>query len=92
MRYPDGTNNHISNRVTTRNTDRLALASAGTPLTTDSGSTWKDGGSDLVGYNEYYIDIDTSGDVGADAVVMPRIYVAIPDTVIYFDPILDSVA
>jgi len=74
--YPDGTNKHTSNRVTTRNTDILA---AGTALTTDSSSTWTSGGS-----NKYKIKVDTSGDAGADCVPIMRIYVAVQAT-IYLD-------
>lgn len=70
VNYPDGTNKHTWNRVSSRNSDPLA---SGTTLTTDSGSTWKDGASDLVGYNEYKIDVATSGDAGAKCV--PIIYV-----------------
>ena len=90
--YKDGTNGQILNRITTQNTDRLTVASAGTALTTDSGSTWKDGGTDLVGYNEYYIDVDTSVDVGADCVPEIKIFVAKPSIVVYLDPVIDLVA
>tara|TARA_R110000737_G_scaffold161242_1_gene189097 strand:+ start:1029 stop:2417 length:1389 start_codon:yes stop_codon:yes gene_type:complete len=62
--YPDGTNKQTWNLVSTRNANLLA---AGTALTTDSGSTWMNGVSAYAN-NEYYIDIDTSGDAGADGV------------------------
>ncbi|NIB43799.1 hypothetical protein HBA55_29625 [Pseudomaricurvus alkylphenolicus] len=87
--YPDGTNKQTWNRVTTRNSDRLAAS--GTALTTDSGSTWKNGASDLTGYNEYYIDVDTSGDAGADCVPIIRVFVAKASTTIYFDVKVDAV-
>ena len=90
--YPDGTNNQVANLLSTRPANRLTDASAGTALTTDSGSTWLDGVSALVGYNEYYIDVDTSVDVGADCVPDIKIFVAIPSTVIYLDPVPDVVA
>ena len=58
----------------------------GTALTTDTGSTWKDGASDLAGYNEYYIDMDTfTNDPGSDGYPIIRVYVAKASTTIYFD-------
>jgi len=90
--YADGTNKHEQNYITTRNPERMIVASGGTPLTTDSGSTWKDGASDIAGtFNEYYIDIDTSGNAGADCVPTIKINVAIPNTQIYFDVAVDVV-
>ena len=89
---PDFTNNEDLNRFTTKNSDPFTVASAGTALTTDSGSTWKNGASDLTAYNEYYIDIDTSGNRVVDCVPDLRVYVAIPSTAIYFDLIPDAVA
>lgn len=90
--YADGTNKHEQHYITTQNPDRMIVASAGTALTTDSGSTWKDGASDIAGtFNEYYIDIDTSGNAGADCVPMIKINVAIPSTQIYFDTVVDVV-
>jgi hypothetical protein len=80
--YPDGTNQHTFNLATNRNTDFLA---AGTKHTTDSGSAWKDGGSDLTGYDEQYMDIDTSGDVGADGVPIITIYCGEPSITFYID-------
>lgn len=88
MLYPDGTNSHLYNRISTMDSDVLG---SGTALTTDSGSTWKNGASDLTGYNEYYIDVDTSGDAGADSVPMIRIYVGLASAVIYFDTTLGAV-
>jgi len=90
--YADGTNKHEQNYITTQNSNRMIVASGGTALTTDSGSTWKDGASDIAGtFNEYYIDIDTSGNAGADCVPMIKINVAIPSTQIYFDTVVDVV-
>lgn len=88
--YPDGTNKQTFNYLSNRVTD---LLSTGTPHTDDSGSsTWKNGGSDLTAHNEYRMDLDTSGDVGADSVPIIRIYVAEPDVTIYFDTTVDTVA
>lgn len=78
--YPDGTNKYQQNRAESASFDPFA---SGTTLTTDSGSTWKNGASDLSGYNEYYIDVDTSGDAGADCVPLIRVFVSTTDT-IYF--------
>jgi len=87
--YPDGTNKHVFNLTSNANSDPLA---AGTTHTTDLGSTWKDGVSDLTGYNEYYMDIDTSGDVGDDCVPVVRIHIGIPSETIYIDSEFDLVA
>lgn len=87
--YPDGTNKQTPNYLSSQNADPLG---SGTALTTDSGSTWKasSGASDYTG-NEYYIDLDTSADVGADCSPLIRIYVAAQET-IYLDPVIDTVA
>ena len=90
MSYPDGTNKQLHSYLTTENTQ--PFATTGTALTTDSGSTWKDGASDLVGYNEYYIDLDTSGDVGADGVPIITLNVGKASTTVYFDTTVDIVA
>lgn len=89
--YPDGTNKQIATYLTNRNTDPIAT---GTTHTTDSSSTWMDGVSALTGHNEYQMDLDTSGDVGADCVPVVRIYVGYFATSkpIYFDTTMDVVA
>lgn len=90
--YADGTNKNVYNRVTSRITD---IIGTGTAWTDDSGSsTWKatSGSTDLSGYNEYRMDIATSGDVGADCVPTVRIYVGEPSVTVYFDPTLGLVA
>src|SRR3990167_644579 len=89
--YPDGTNTHVSNLATNRASDILA---AGTAHTDDSGSsTWKDGAGDLAGYNEYRMDIATSGDVGAaNSVPVIRVYLAAASAVVYFDTTIGVVA
>lgn len=92
--YPDDTNNHQSNLVSTLGSN--SVFDAGTTLTADTGSTWKNSGSDLAGYNEYYIDIDTStaggGDDGEDCVPNLILNVAIASTAIYFDTTIDVVS
>lgn len=90
--FADDTNNHEYLFKSARNPDPLA---AGTEYTDDSGgSAWKDASGDLSGYNEYYLDIDTS-DVGngGDANAFPsvRIYVA-TDATIYFDTTIDFIS
>ena len=92
LTYKDEVDTHKLNFVSTREPNKLILASAGTALTTDSGSTWEDNGVDLTGYNEYYIDIPTSGDKGADCVPAARIFASLPSTSFYLDPIPDVVA
>lgn len=81
--YPDGTNNQERNYVTTRLTDIL---SAGTAHTDDSGaSDWRNGAGALTGYNEYRLDIDTSGNPGADGVPVIRVYIGEPSIDVYVD-------
>lgn len=87
--YPDGTNKHIYTYLSNKNTNML---SSGTELTDDTVSTWKNGASDLTGYNEYQIDLDTSSDAGADGIPIIRIYVAKPSINIYLDTTIDVVA
>ncbi|NIB44828.1 hypothetical protein HBA55_34930 [Pseudomaricurvus alkylphenolicus] len=81
--FPDGTNKNLWNHADTRNPDRLATV--GVTLSSDTGSTWKDGASPLTGYNLYYIDIDTSviGNGGANSVPKLRAFAAKPNAVIY---------
>lgn len=88
VNYPDGTNQHVYNQASNRAADIL---SAGTAHTTDTGSTWKNGAADLVGYNEYYMDIDTSGDAGADCAPDIRIHITKPSVTIYFDTSINLV-
>lgn len=87
--YPDGVDKQTFTFLSNKNSDILA---AGTALTTDSGSTWKNGASDLVGYNEYYMDLDTSGDPGSDSVPQIRVYCGVASATIYFDPAPGEVA
>lgn len=93
--YPDGTNKQTFNKVNSLGTPaNIPQDSFRTPaaLTSDTGSTWKNGASDLVGYNEYYIDLDTSADVGANCVPKITMFVATPSITIYFDTDVDEVA
>jgi len=83
--YPDGTTYQQGNAITTHNAERAQTST--TELTTDSGSDWRDGASALSGYNEYKIDLDTSGDVGSDAYPFIRLFVGVAAT-IYFCPTL----
>ena len=77
--YKDGTDNFIPRRVDNKN---LAVFSAGTELTTDTGSTWNNTTTE----NEYVIELDTSGVPGADCVVEAVLSIGI-DTTITGDPI-----
>lgn len=83
LHYPDGTNKHTYNYLSNKTVDPFATPSAHTD---DSGSsTWKNGVSDLVGYNEYRMTLDTSSDAGADCVPIIRIYCGVASATIYFD-------
>lgn len=81
--YPDGTFQHQYNLATTRASDILN----GTTHTTDGTSTW----SGTSKANQYQMDIDTSGDVGADGVPLITLFVAI-DAEIWIDTDIDLVA
>lgn len=70
--YPDGTNKQTPNFLSTR---EFPL-DAGTTHTTDSGSDWRNGGSPLAGQTEYLLDVDTSGDVGADSYPFVRVHIS----------------
>lgn len=77
--YPDGTSKHIYNLVTSKTSD--VLENSGTALTTNT-ETWTGRTTE----NRYQIDLDTSGDAGADCVPIIRVYVAKASTTIYFCP------
>jgi len=88
--YPDGTIKQQYNLASNRNADILAV---GTTHTDDSGSsTWKNGGVDLTGYNEYRMDVDTSGDIGSDGVPVIRIHLSEPSVDVFFDTTVDVVS
>ena len=82
--YPDGTNKQTYNFKSTQPTDILA---AGTAHTTDASSTW----NNVTSENKYYMDIDTSGDAGADCIPIIRMNVTVASAIIYFDPCVDVV-
>lgn len=89
--YPDGTNKNVWNSASNRNSDILA---SGTTHTDDSGSSdWEDNGVDLTSWNEYRMDVSTTGDAGAACVPIIRIYVAIDTSTdyIYVDGTIDAV-
>ena len=91
MLYPDGTNKNVWNSASNRNSDILA---SGTTHTDDSGSSdWEDNGVDLTSWNEYRMDVSTTGDAGAACVPIIRIYVAIDTSTdyIYVDGTIDAV-
>lgn len=75
----DGTNNHISNYYSSMGD----LIDAGTTLTTDSGSDWRNGASPLSAHNEYYFDVATSGDAASDGAPLARVCIAKASTTVY---------
>lgn len=75
--YPDGTNRHTANQALSATLNPLA---AGSALDANS-DAWTGRTTEA----RYQIDIDTSGDVGADCVPILRAYVAKASTTIYFD-------
>ena len=80
--YPDGTTAYVSNAVTTRPAD--ILLDSTTPLDTNT-EAW----TGRTAENRYQIDIDTSGDPGADCVPTIRVYVAKASSTIYFCPTVE---
>lgn len=78
--YPDGTNKQTPNFLSSAPTTvggTLDLMAAGTTLTTDGSSSWTGALSNL-----YQIDVDTSGDVGADCQPIVKVYVTLPSVTI----------
>lgn len=94
--YPDGTIKnvfHSINSLATPSDNPNDIFRTPAVLPTDTGSNWKDSGGDLTGYNEYYMDLDTSADVGADCVPKIVMHVALElATGIYFDTSLGVVS
>lgn len=82
--YPDGTNKHLGNLADSRTYDPF---SSGTTLTTNT-ETWTGRTTE----NRYQIDLDTSGDAGADCVPIVRVYVSKASATIYFCPTVEVVA
>ena len=87
VQYPDGTNKQVQNIAGSAPsaswTTVINPINGAAALTTDSGSDWRDGAGALAGYNEYFIDVATSGDVGADCVPEVIISVTKPSTTIH---------
>jgi hypothetical protein len=79
--YPDGTTKQLPHYVNTRHTE--ILDTNGTPLGTNT-QAWVG----ALAY-KYHIDIDTSGNAGADCWPTIRVYVAKPSATIYFCPSVD---
>lgn len=80
--YPDSVNQQTPNYVSTRHTD--IMDANGTLLTTNV-EPWTGRTSE----NRYHIDINTSGDAGADSVPIIRVFVAKASSVIYFCPTVE---
>jgi len=76
--YPDGTTKQLYNFLSNRNPD--IFDTSGT-LTTNT-EAW----TGRTAENRYQIDLDTSGDAGADSVPIIRLYVAKASATIYFCP------
>lgn len=90
--YPDGTNKQTPNLASSANTTpdgSIDLMSAGTALTTDAASDWRDGVGALAGHNEYSIDVSTAADAGADTVPIVRVYIGKPSTTIQLSSIYE---
>lgn len=87
--YDDNTAGNARNTLSNQGN----IIGAGTEWTDDSaGSAWKNGASDLSGYNEYYMDIDTSASPGGDCIPSIIIYITKPSAIVYIDPAFDVVA
>ena len=87
--YPDGTNKQTPNFISSAPTTvggTLDLMATGTTLTTDGTSTYTGGLT-----NKYQIDVDTSGDVGADTVPIVKVYITKPSTTIQISSIFELV-
>lgn len=84
--YRDGTNPEQINTVLS--TADFTPFSTGTTLTADEVSTWTNSGA----LSKYYIDLDTSGDVGMDCIPSVTVSIARSSaTTIYFDSEYDLV-
>lgn len=73
--YADGTNTHVRNIA---ESSAYSVFTAGTALTTNT-EAWNSRTTET----RYQIDVDTSGDVGADCVPTVRVYVAKPSITVY---------
>ena len=86
--YPDGTNKQTPSFLTSAPATvggTLDLMATGTTLTADSASTWTGGLT-----NKYQIDVDTSGDAGADTYPIIKVYVTIPSVTIQLSMDFDT--
>ena len=79
--YADGTNKHHQNEVISSAHDPI---DAGSALSTNT-EAWTGRTTET----RYYIDIDTSADVGADCVPALRVYMGKASTTIYFCPTVE---
>lgn len=80
--YPDGTNKETPNKISSENT---AYFTDGAALTTDATSTWTGGLA-----NNYKVDLDTSGNPGADAEPIVTVTVTKPSTAINLGSIIEG--
>ena len=88
--YPDGTNEYEYNSATSAKvisgTKTVDPMGTGTTLSTDSTSTYTSGQT-----YKYYVDVDTSGEAGADCAPIVYVFVGTSST-IYLDTVFDAVA
>jgi hypothetical protein len=90
--YPDGTTKNVGN-VATSNGNTITGSFVVDPLSTGTALTANtEAWTGRTTENRYQIDIDTSGDVGADCVPLIRLYVAKASSTIYVDTTVDVVA
>ena len=93
--YPGATDKTKANYVSSGNTPSWAAStdplSNGVALQPDNGSNWLDSGSPLIGYNEYYIDVDTSLFSGSNAVPCVRVFISKPNATIQFSSIYETI-
>ena len=90
--YPDGTTKNIGN-IATSQSNVLTGSFAPDPLATGTALTTNtEAWTGRTTENRYQIDIDTSGDVGADCVPTIRLYFAKASSTIYLDTTVDVVA
>lgn len=82
--YEDATFGNQFNLIETANVDPLAV---GVALDTDAVSTYTAGKT-----NKYVIQVDTSGDAGANCVPVIYVDIFVPSTTIYFDTFVGVVA
>lgn len=89
MVYADGGDASTYNFLTSKNSNRL---SGSTAHTDDSASSnWLNGGSALVGHNEYRLDLDTTSNPGANSVPIVKFHCGEPSATVYIDSQFDSV-